>query len=313
MTALEMHDLVVRRGGRAVLEDVCMTVARGEVVALLGPNGAGKTTLVETALGYRSPHSGQVRILGANPFGSGPELRSRVGAMLQEGGLYPALKPIDSLRLFASFYSSPRDPVELLNLVGLAEVGQKRTYRHLSIGERQRASLAAALIGNPEFLFLDEPSTGLDVESRMRAWQLIREEQAKGVSILLTTHSLEEAEDLADRVAVLSAGRLLAFDTARGLVTRHSERQAFKTIRVNAIQPLSPACFPAFRTASNLRFNGSASILVDTPSPGETLVELAAWARDQGLQISELSVISYTLEDAFLGLLASQEVKWPLR
>ena len=184
-------------------------VAPGEVFGLLGPNGAGKTTTVEILEGYRRPDAGAVRVLGLDPVADGEALRPRIGVMLQEGGLYPGLRPRELLALFAAYYDDPDDPDALLDLVGLRD--SVRTYvRRLSGGQAQRLSLACALVGRPEVLFLDEPTAGMDPHARATTWQLVRDLRARGTTVLLTTHAMDEAEQLCDRVAIISAGRLAA-------------------------------------------------------------------------------------------------------
>jgi ABC-2 type transport system ATP-binding protein len=202
-------------------------VGRGEIFALVGPNGAGKTTTVEMLEGYRKPDAGSVRVLGLDPVADGRALRPRIGVMLQEGGLYPGLRPLEVLRLFAAFYDNPRPPEELLDLVGLGDT-RRTVVRRLSGGQKQRLSLACALVGRPELVFLDEPTAGMDPQARATTWDLVRELRAGGTTIVLTTHLLDEAEQLCDRVAIVVAGRVAALGTPRELMSsRRVQRVTF--------------------------------------------------------------------------------------
>ncbi len=214
--AIVVQGLTKRYDGRPAVDDLSFQVGRGELFALLGPNGAGKTTTVEILEGYRTPDDGRVRVLGLEPAREGAKLKPRMGLMLQDGGVYPAIRPLEALRLFASFYANPADPVELLGMVGLEDAARTR-YRQLSGGQKQRLSLALALIGRPELVFLDEPTASMDPQARRATWEIVRRLQAEAVTVLLTTHFMEEAERLADRVAILHRGRLVALDSPAAL------------------------------------------------------------------------------------------------
>lgn len=219
--AIEVAGLVKRYGGRTVVDGVDLAVAPGEIVALLGPNGAGKTTTIEIIEGYRSPDAGSVRVLGSEPNRGGRAVRARVGLMLQEGGFDIRTRPGETIRQYASFHADPRDPEALLELVGLRTVAAT-PYRRLSGGERQRLSLAVALVGRPEVLLLDEPTAGMDPEARAITRELIVSLRAEGIAILLTSHDLVDVERLADRIAVLVDGRIVASGPL-GEVARHGE------------------------------------------------------------------------------------------
>src|SRR5690242_12264764 len=208
-TAIEVVGLEKRYGATVAVDGISVTVETGEVFGLLGPNGAGKTTTVETLEGYREPDAGTVRVLGLDPWRDGSRLRPRVGVMLQEGGLYPGVKPLEALRLFAAYYDDPDDPERLLDLVGLREA-QETMVRRLSGGQTQRLSLALALIGRPQLVFLDEPTAGMDPRARATTWQLIRDLRTSGVTVVLTTHAMDEAEHLCDRLAIVDHGRIVA-------------------------------------------------------------------------------------------------------
>src|SRR5215471_17467917 len=210
--AIEVHGLVKRYGGRAAVDGISLGVERGHVFGLLGPNGAGKTTTVETLEGYRTADRGSVRVLGLDPIADGAALRPRIGVMLQEGGLYPGVRPLEALRLFASYYDDPDDPERLLQLVGLDD-SRHTLVRRMSGGQQQRLSLALALVGRPALVFLDEPTAGMDPHARATTWTMIRELRDHGATVVLTTHAMDEAEHLCDRVGIIDHGRLVACDS----------------------------------------------------------------------------------------------------
>ena len=212
-----MNELGVRYGDVRAVNGVSFTVESGEVLALLGPNGAGKTTTVETLEGYRRPSSGSVRVLGLDPLAEHDALVRRVGVMLQSGGVYPGIRPLEVLKLFASYYDDPDDPALLLDRVGLTH-RRTSTWRRLSGGEQQRLSLALALIGRPDVAFLDEPTSGVDVAGRQLIRELIAELRQSGVTVMLTTHDLEEAERMADRIVIIDQGAVVASGTPAELM-----------------------------------------------------------------------------------------------
>jgi ABC-2 type transport system ATP-binding protein len=210
--AVEVEALVKRYDGRTVVDGVSFSIAPGETFALLGPNGAGKTTTVEMVEGYRRPDGGSVRVLGVDPAGASREHRARVGLMLQDGGFDIRARPLETLRQYATFHADSRDADELLDGLGLRVVAST-PYRRLSGGERQRLALAVALVGRPDVLVLDEPTAGMDPEARATTRDLIAGEASNGVAILLTGHDLVDIERLADRVAIIVAGRVVAAGT----------------------------------------------------------------------------------------------------
>src|SRR5437667_4786161 len=214
--AIVVDNLSKSYGSRRVVDQLTITVHRGEVFALLGPNGAGKTTTVETLEGYRVPDQGSVRVLGRNPIREAQALKPYIGIMLQQDGLYPGLTAREVLRLFAGYFRHPQNIDELLERVGLTAATKTRC-RRLSGGQKRRLALAVALVGNPSLLFLDEPTAGLDPQARLATWEIIRAVQQQGTTVLLTTHLMDEAERLADRVAIIDHGRLIALDTPAGL------------------------------------------------------------------------------------------------
>ncbi|MEX1171457.1 MAG: ABC transporter ATP-binding protein [Chloroflexota bacterium] len=210
--AIVVEGLVKHYDSRAVVDGLSLTVRHGEIVALLGPNGAGKTTTVEIIEGYRLPDAGTVRVLDADPFRGDRAFRSRVGLMLQSGGFDIRARPLETLRQYAAFHADPRDPGELLDLVGL-RTAAATPYRRLSGGERQRLALAVALVGRPEVVLLDEPTAGMDPEARAITRDLVMGMRAEGIAMLLTSHDLVDVERLADRVIILVAGRAIADGT----------------------------------------------------------------------------------------------------
>ncbi len=203
-------------GPNRVVDTLQFTVHTGEVFALLGPNGAGKTTTVETLEGYRAPDQGTIRVLGLDPIRQAHILKPQIGVMLQQDGLYPALTAREVLHLFAGYYEQPQNPDSLLARVGLAGAAKTRC-RRLSGGQKRRLALAVALVGNPALVFMDEPTAGMDPQARLTTWEIVRDLKNSGVTILLTTHLMDEAERLADRVAIIDHGRLIALDTPGNL------------------------------------------------------------------------------------------------
>jgi ABC-2 type transport system ATP-binding protein len=293
---VRVEGLAKSYAGRRVVDDVSFAVARGETFALLGPNGAGKTTTLEILEGYRAPEAGSVRVLGLDPRRDGAALRPRIGVMLQEAGLYRAITPREALHLFARYYAAPADPDGLLHLVGLGDAAHTR-YRRLSGGQKQRLALALALVGRPELLFLDEPSAGMDPQARAATWDLIRQLKATGVTVLLTTHYLEEAARLADRVAIVDHGRLIALDTPAALTRGDATRIQFRAapgLDVRALAAL-PAALAAQETEPGV-------YVLQAHAAGDLLVELATWLRDAGTLPSELRVGEESLEEVFLRL-----------
>ena len=224
--AIHVEGLVKRYGERTVVDGISLEVAPGSVLCLLGRNGAGKTTTIECLEGFRRPDAGAVRVLGADPFRERSAVADRIGVMLQEGGAYQAASPREMLRLYAGLYPSALPVDEVLATVDLAERADSR-FRTLSGGEKQRVSLALALIGRPHVLFLDEPTAGMDPSARRRTWHVLEGLRDTGAAILLTTHALDEAERLADTVGVIDRGRMLVLDTPAAIAGNRSLEDAF--------------------------------------------------------------------------------------
>ncbi len=299
-TAVSVDGLVKRYGSAVAVNGISFEVRRGEVFALLGPNGAGKTTTIEILEGYRSPTSGRVSVLGLDPGKDGTGLKQRVGVMLQENGLYLTITPKEALRLWSRFYTRPRDPDELLVLVGLHDAADTR-YRRLSGGQKRRLALALALTGTPEILFLDEPTAGLDPQARRTAWDLIRSLQAEGVTILLATHYLEEAQRLADRVAIIRGGSLAAYGELDVLL------QGDESVRVRTDTPVSADLFTSIPSVLQVRGEPDGVTVLGTARPRDTVAELAARLRDAGITPREIAVGHRSLEDLFFDLTSTEE------
>ena len=208
-------------GSRQVVNQLQFTVHNGEIFALLGPNGAGKTTTVETLEGYRTPDQGSVRVLGLDPIREAHALKPHIGVMLQQDGLYPGLTAREVLRLFAGYYRQPQNIDELLERLGLTAAARTRC-RRLSGGQKRRLALALALVGKPTLLFLDEPTAAMDPQARLATWEIIRDVKQRGTTVLLTTHLMDEAERLADRLAIIDHGQLLALDSPAQLTGLHN-------------------------------------------------------------------------------------------
>jgi len=302
--AVEIRGLVKRHGGRAVVDRLDLTAEAGRVTAVLGPNGAGKTTTIECCEGLRAPDEGSVRVLGLDPQAHSRELRAQVGVMLQDSGLPTAVRALDMLRHVATMYAEPRDVAELVERLGLRDFAGT-TIRRLSGGQRQRLALAIAIVGRPALVFLDEPSAGMDPQSRLAVWELVRELRDEGVAVVLTTHLMDEAESLADHVVVLDHGKVIAEGGVRDLVAAADDR----TLRFEAPPALDLASLGAALATTG---QTGPPPVVQEPSPGEyvlsgavtpeTLAALTAWSADRGVLVTRTSVGRRTLEDVFLDL-----------
>jgi ABC-2 type transport system ATP-binding protein len=295
--AVEVVDLVKSYGTKRAVDGLSLTVPRGSVLALLGPNGAGKTTTVEICEGFRRPDAGVVRVLGLDA--TTPELRPRVGVMLQDGvGGYTAATALEMLQLFASYAARPQRPRELLEVVGLAGVARTAVKR-LSGGQQQRLSLALALVARPELVFLDEPTSGMDPQARRGTWDLIRSLREDGVTVVLTTHFLDEAEQLADTVVVIDAGQVVAEGSPAELTRSGAEGQVrFRAVPALDLDSLNTA-LPAGTTA--VEKEPGRYVLSGDVTP-QLLAQLAVWCAAHDVLTEELAVERRTLEDVFLDL-----------
>jgi ABC-2 type transport system ATP-binding protein len=295
--AIVVDNFTKSYGSLRVVDQLSLSVQRGEVFALLGPNGAGKTTTIETLEGYRKPDQGSVRVLGFDPIHQAQSLKPQIGVMLQQDGLYPGLTAREVLRLFADYYRRPQNADALLERVGLDSASKTR-YRRLSGGQRRRLALAVALIGNPRLVFLDEPTAGMDPQARLATWEIIRDLKRTGTTVLLTTHLMDEAERLADRVAIIDHGRLVALDTPGGL----TGTQNATIVRFVAAAGLDCAQLAALPSASKAEEIRPGSYLLETADAPALVAELSAWLRDHQITLTELRVGHGSLEDLFLKL-----------
>ena len=279
--AVTVKDLSKSYNGIEAVRDVSFEIEAGEVFGLLGPNGAGKTTTVEILEGYRQRDAGQVTVLGVDPAQADESWRERIGIVLQSSAMYVNLTVREHVALFAGYFAAPRDVDDVIDLVGLAEKRLSRV-KTLSGGQQRRLDLALGLIGDPEILFLDEPTTGFDPAARRAAWEMIRSLRELGKTVLLTTHYLDEAEQLADRVAVLRQGEIVALGTPRELTSR-----------------------PA---ATEIRYRRDGrEVVVETHEPTKTLHELTGEALAAGVELEGLHVLRPSLEDIYLDLTGDEE------
>jgi ABC-2 type transport system ATP-binding protein len=299
VSSVAAEHLTRRYGGLAALDDVSFEVAAGEVVALLGPNGAGKTTTMEILEGYQAPSGGTARVLGQDPAGAGRAWRARVGLVLQSTSLDPQLTVAEALGIFASLFPRPRPLAEVLELTDLAGEAGTRVGR-LSGGQQRRVDVGIGIVGRPELLFLDEPTTGLDPAARRHAWTVIEGLTAAGTTVLLTTHYLEEAQRLADRVLVLTRGRLVA--DARPEQLRR--RGAPTVIRVPLPPGTPTADLPPTLAAAADPDGGR--LVVRTADVTAALDALVGWARRHRVELAGLEVGPPSLEDAYLALIEEE-------
>ncbi|MFI7537590.1 ABC transporter ATP-binding protein [Streptosporangium sp. NPDC049376] len=292
--AVEISDLVKRYGRATAIDGLTLSADRGAVTAILGPNGAGKTSTIEICEGFRRADGGTVRVLGLDP--SRPELRARVGVMPQAGGVPPAARCGEWLRLMSRFHARPLDPPALLERLGLSE-HVRTPYRRMSGGQQQRVSLAAAVIGRPELVFLDEPTAGLDPQARHACWELVGDLRAAGVSVVLTTHHMDEAEKLSDRVVIIDRGRVVADGTPASLTG--AERQ----LRFRARPGLSlDELLTALPAGSAAKESPSGHYIIEGQVVPELLATVTTWCAAEGVTADDLSIERRTLEDVFLEL-----------
>ncbi|MGE5719787.1 MAG: ABC transporter ATP-binding protein [Nocardioidaceae bacterium] len=299
--AVVVDDLTMRYGETLAVDGLSLEVARHSITAVLGPNGAGKTTTLETCEGYRRPQKGSVRVLGLDPQSQRRELLPRIGVMLQHGGAWSGVRAVEMLRHVASLHAHPLDVDMLVGRLGLESCG-RTPYRRLSGGQQQRLALAMAVVGRPELVFVDEPTAGMDPQARRATWELLEELRADGVTIVLTTHYMDEAERLADQIHVIDHGRLIAsgspFELTRG--TGNS------TIRLVVTEPFPPGAPASLQQAlgptTDVHPVNDQSLLISGPADASTLATVSAWCEKHGVLPESLSLGQRTLEDVFLQL-----------
>lgn len=298
-----VDDLTIRYGDHVAVDHLSFRAGAGEITALLGPNGAGKTSTVETLEGYRRPTAGRVRVLGLDPISDHGSLVPHIGVMLQTGGVYTGIRPPEILRLFASYYEDPEDPDELLDLVGLAD-RRRSTWRSLSGGEQQRLSLALALIGRPSVAFLDEPTAGVDPTGRQAIRRIIAALRDRGVAVLLTTHDLDEAEKLADRVIIIDHGSVLAEGTPEELMRAgHGD-----DIRFGAPAGLDTTALGA-RLGAVVIESSPGEYHVSAEGTPSTIAAITTWLAENDLPLADLRAGRQRLEDVFLRLTETAAIR----
>lgn len=299
--ALELTGVTKRYGDVTAVDGLGLRLARGKVLALLGPNGAGKTTTVEMCEGFVRPDSGTVRVLGLDPHRQTDALRRRIGVMLQGGGAYPGVRVAEMLELVAGYAADPLDVDWLIDVVGLGR-NRATAYRRLSGGQQQRLSLACALVGRPELVFLDEPTAGLDAQSRLAVWDLIGSLRRDGATVVLTTHLMDEAEALADEVMIIDRGRTVAHGTTGELTGLATTRGIDLTVDA----PIDAAALAGHLAgpgaAVEVRAVAPNRYRVSGAADAEGIARLAAWCADRGVLITGLQVARRSLEDVFLDI-----------
>ena len=295
MTVIEVAHLHKVYGADTAVDDVSFTVDEGEIFGILGPNGAGKTTTVECVAGLRSPDGGTVSVLGLDPRRDRDALRQVLGVQLQESGLPDKLTVREALHLFASFYDHPADAGPLMDRLGLADKADAR-YKHLSGGQKQRLAIALAMVGNPRVVVLDELTTGLDPHARRTTWELVEQVRAGGVTVVLVTHFMEEAERLCDRVALIDSGRVVAVDTPAGLAGRAGEAQR---MRFRPSAPLDDALLRALPEVETVTRHGSQ---VEITGNGNLVQAVTSLLARRHVIAADLRVEQATLDDAFIAL-----------
>lgn len=292
--AITVTGLVKRYGDRAVVDGLDLEVEQGEVLAFLGRNGAGKTTTTEILEGYRERDAGEVLVLGQDPATAGADWRAKLGIVLQESRPLGALTVQETLRLYAAYFPHPRPVAEVIRLVGLEEQADQRAGR-LSGGQQRRLDVGVALIGNPELVFLDEPTTGFDPDARRQFWDVISGLRDLGTTVFLTTHYMDEAQVLADRVAVMRDGKVAALGTPAELQALRGDVEIRFVLPTGlALDSLPQLSKPTLLTGGEVR--------VETTAPTADLAALCTWAEGRGLELEGLTVERPTLEDVFLAI-----------
>jgi ABC-2 type transport system ATP-binding protein len=299
--AVAVSDLVVRYGDVIAVDGISFRAAAGEVLAVLGPNGAGKTSTIETLEGLRRPASGTVRILGLDPVAQGKQLKPRIGVMLQSGGVYPGMTARDVIRLFAAYYDDPADPDATLERVGLTGRVATTPWRTLSGGEQQRVSLALALLPRPAVAFLDEPTAGIDPAGRLVIRDVIRSLRDDGVCVVLTTHDLEEAERVSDRVVIVDRGKVVAEGTPAQLMSSTGGE-----LRFGSAPGLDVTTLAAHVDAAVHEERPGEYIVAADPTPAR-VAAVTAWLAERDVPLADLRAGRQSLEDVFLRLTTEED------
>lgn len=295
---VRLRGLTKRYGATIAVNNLDLEVHRAEVFALLGPNGAGKTTTIEMCEGFLRPDAGSIEILGLDPTTENAKLRERIGVMLQGGGGYPAARAGEMLDLVAAYAANPLDPQWLLDTLGLADAA-RTTYRRLSGGQQQRLALACAVVGRPELVFLDEPTAGMDAHARIVVWELIDALRRDGVTVVLTTHQLTEAEELADRLVIIDHGATVAAGTPAELMRNGAENQLRFTAPPKLDLALLISALPENYRATEA---GSGEYLVEGHIDPQVLATVTAWCARVNVLATDMRVEQRSLEQVFLDL-----------
>ena len=297
--AVLVDGLVMKYGDKVAVDGLSLSVQRRQITAVLGPNGAGKTTTLETCEGYRAPQGGSVRVLGLDPVAQRRQLLPRIGVMLQSGGAWSGVRAVEMLQHIASLHAHPLPVPMLVERLGLDDCG-RTPYRRLSGGQQQRLALAMAVVGRPELVFVDEPTAGMDPAARRTTWELLQELRNDGVTIVLTTHYMDEAERLADHIHVIDRGRLIAsgspFDLTRA--------EGSATIRLVVTEPFPPGAPASLRAElgepTEVHPVNEHSLLITGPADATTLAKVSGWCDRNGVLPESLNLGQRTLEDVFL-------------
>ena len=303
MAAVEVSGLTVRYGDLQAVRDVSFTAASGEITAVLGPNGAGKTSTIEVCEGFRRATAGTVRILGLDPAAQQRLLSERMGVMLQEGGVYPSARVLDTVRHYCALYGKGADATTLVAQVGLT-ARSKATWRRLSGGEKQRVSLALAMAARPEVAFLDEPTSGVDVNGRDTIRGIVRGLADSGCAVVLATHELDEAERLADRVIIFDQGNVIADGTLAELRRGHDEIRFRSSPDLDTIALAATIGMVASRV-------GHDEYVIDAPPHPRLMAQLTAWLAEEGQPLTDLRAGAQRLEDVFRRLTAENSESAP--
>jgi ABC-2 type transport system ATP-binding protein len=297
--AVVVEDLRMAYGDKVAVDGLSLSVARGTITAVLGPNGAGKTTTLETCEGYRTPQAGRVRVLGRDPQTQRRELLPRIGVMLQNGGAWSGVRAVEMLSHIAALHAHPLPVPMLVERLGLGSCG-RTPYRRLSGGQQQRLALAMAVVGRPELVFVDEPTAGMDPQARRTTWELLAELRTDGVTTVLTTHYMDEAERLADQVHVIDRGRLIASGSPFEL-TRGSGDSTIRLVVTEPFPPEAPTSLAAtLGHGTDVRTVDAHSLLITGPADASTLAKVSAWCEEHGVLPESMTLGRRTLEDVFL-------------